>query len=151
MELRRPRFTVIALMGLVAACGIAMAVLVNFSSEADWVGFASIPLEFVVVDAASGKPIDGAAIDLTESSPEYSAVTGTDGRAKLIIHALISGRSSLRRETRSVNYSWGLTVTCDRYEPVYEALQNVTRDTRFHSDKAPPPIVIRLKAKVLSP
>ena len=151
MKMRRPRFTVITLMGMVATCGIAMAMLVNFSSETVWVGFASVPLEFVVVDAASGKPIDGAAITLTEGKPEYSAVTGVDGRAKVVVHATISGRSSWRQETRSVNYAWGLSVTCDRYEPVYEALQNVTRDKRYHSDKSPPPIVIRLKAKELTP
>ena len=150
MELRRPRFTVIALMGLVAACGIAMAVVVNLPFEAVWVGSASIPLDFVVVDAASGKPVNGATIRLTESSPEYCTVTGRDGRAEILIDAMTGGRSSWRRETRSVNYSWGLSIACDRYEDVNAGLRELTQAPSYHSGKTPPPIVIRLKPKVLA-
>ncbi len=143
MRLPRLRFNIKRMMVVFAVFGVMTVVLIILS-EADWVGHASIPLEFVILDAVTGQPLEGASIRLVESRPEYEATTGAEGRAKIIINAMIGGRSSLVRNTRVVNYAWELVVAADHYRGVNESLREVTRGPRYHSDPAPPPIVVRL-------
>ena len=138
------QFTVLSLMVAVAVLSVVTAVLIRLSPEAAWVGFASIPLEFVILDAPTGQPLEGASVRLIESTPEYDAITAADGRAKFVIHAMITGRSSLVRDTRSVKYAWTLSVTCDGHQGINQNLREITQGPRYHSDPAPPPIVIRL-------
>jgi hypothetical protein len=118
--------------------------LIYLCSEAAWVGHASIPLEFVILDAQTGKPLDGASVRLLEVRPEYEAATGADGRARIVVDAMVGGRSSLGRKTRRVNYAWAVSVTCRDHEGYYQALSKVTQGPPYHSDPVPPPIVIRL-------
>jgi hypothetical protein len=113
--------------------------------EASWVGKATIPLDFLILDASTGKPIAGASISLLRGRSEYAATSGPDGRATIVITATIGGRSSIFRRTRSVNYSWEIAINADEYEPVHDALQTFTRDRRYHSEPAPPTIVVRLE------
>jgi hypothetical protein len=143
MWLPRVRFTLQQLMIVVPIVAVTVFVPIMLP-EAVWVGFASIPLEFLILDASTGQPIEGATIRLTESTPEYQAVTGPDGRARLTIEAVIAGRSSLARDTRTVNYHWMLLVTAGRHRELREDLGELTRSPRYHSDPVPPPIVIRL-------
>jgi hypothetical protein len=138
------QFTVTSLIVAGAVVAVVAPVLIYLSSEDAWVGHASIPLEFVILDAPTGRPLEGASVRLVEWTPEYEASTGADGRANIAIYAMIGGRSSLVRKTRSVNYAWALAVTCGGHEGINQALSDVTRGPRYHSDSAPPPIVIRL-------
>ena len=117
-------------------------------NEAGWVGQTTVPLEIVVVDAETNEPVSGTLVQLKEGSPEYAApVTGQDGRTKLIIETLCGGRSSMFRQTRSVNYGfWEMRVEADGYNTFTEALSNLTRDPRYHEKNAvPPPILIRIR------
>jgi hypothetical protein len=113
-----------------------------------WVGFARIPLEFVILDARTGEPLVGASTRLVGRPLEYEVITGAEGRAKIVIEATVTGRSSWFENTRHVKYgAWELLVTRDGYASVREDFQEVTRELRYHSDPAPPPIVIRLVPK----
>jgi hypothetical protein len=133
------------MMVAVAVVTVAALVLTTILTEAAWSGHASIPLEFLILDAATGRAIDGASIRLVEGDPEYQATTGPDGRAKVLLWATVGGRSSFLRDTRAVNYAWTFLVDCNGYRSVTENLREVTRDARYHSDPAPPSIVIRLE------
>ena len=93
---------------MVTAAVIAVAGIASISllSESAWVGRASIPLEFVVLDASTGHPVGGGAmVRLAEVHPEYQAATGPDGRAKFVVEATVSSDDSLIRRTRAVNYA----------------------------------------------
>jgi len=117
-------------------------------TEAAWVGHTTVPLELIVVDAETNEPVSGSLVQLKEWSPEYAApVTGQDGRTKFIIETTCGGRSSILRETRSVNYGfWETRVEADGYKTFRDALSNLTRDRRYHDKNAgPPPILIRLR------
>jgi hypothetical protein len=138
------RFTIRWMMVAVAVIAVVNAVLIHFYPGEDWVGHASIRLEFVILDAPTGQPLEGASIRLVEVAPEYEAITEADGRAKIVIDATVCGQSSLVRNTRVVNYAWTLLVTCNGHRRVNQDLSEVTRGPRYHSDVAPPPIVIRL-------
>lgn len=48
------------------------------------------------------------------------------------------------------DYSWGLSIACDRYEDVNAGLRELMQAPSFHSGKTLPPIVIGLKPKVLA-
>ena len=80
MRLLRLRFTIRRMMVVVTVFGVVTVVLINLPWAA-WVGHASIPLEFVILDALTGQPLDGASIRLVESTPEYEVTTGAEGRA----------------------------------------------------------------------
>jgi hypothetical protein len=145
MRLPRVRFTVRRLMVVVAIIALLSLVLAALLTEAAWSGHESIPLEFLILNASTGQAIEGASIRLIEGNPEYQATSGPDGRAKVLLHANVGGRSSLLRETRAVNYEWALLVNCKGYREVTESLREVTRDARYHSDQVSPSIVIRLE------
>jgi hypothetical protein len=144
VPLGRPQFTVTGLMIAVAVFAVMTAALFHLYPEAVWVGRTSIPLEFVILDAPTGQPLQGASIRLTENTPEYRATTAADGRAKIVIDATIGGRSSLVRNTRLVNYAWALLISCEGHRTVNQDLRDVTRGPSFQSDLAPPTIVVRL-------
>ena len=141
MQVPRLRFTIRRLMAVIAVVAFGTWMLIVNTGEALWVGQASIPLEFLILDASTGKPIAGAYINLPDPRVNYATTSGPDGRATLVISATIAGRGS---RTRSVNYRWEALVTADEYGIVRAALRDFTLDPRYHSDPAPPPIVIRL-------
>jgi hypothetical protein len=113
--------------------------LMYLCSEAAWVGHASILLEFVILDAPTGEPLDGASVRQLEGIREYDAASGGDGRAKIVVDAMMGGRSSLVRKTRFVNYAWALSVTCGGHESFYQALSELTQGSLYHSDPSQPP------------
>ena len=128
-----------------AALLLAASGLVALRSEAAWFGHRSIPLEFLILDASTKRAIEGAKLRLVEGQPEYQATTGPDGRAKLVVEAIVGGRDSFFRRTRAVNYAWALMVDRDGYRVIYKDVREFTSDARFHSDSAPPQIVILLE------
>ena len=133
---------------IVAATVLAFVLLLPFLQEAAWVGRASVPLEFLILDATTGRPINGASIWLAEGDPEYQATTGTDGTAKLIIQATTAGRSGIFRSVRSAYYDhWSLVISADGYKGLNDDLGRHTRGPRYHSDAVPPPIVVRLSSE----
>jgi hypothetical protein len=120
--------------------------------EAVWVRSASVPLEFLILDSSTGRPINGASIRLAEGDPEYRTTTGTDGRATLVIRAATAGRSSVFRSTRSVNYGhWSLAIAANGYNGLNDDLKRHTLGPRYHSDAVPALIVIRLSCKPTKP
>jgi len=132
----------------VAVCAAVIFVWILLQPIALWVGHASIPLEFVIVDALTGEPLRGASIQLVGSRLEYELAIGADGRAKVTIEAMTGGRHSWYENTRDVNYgAWELLVTREGYVTVHEDFREFTREPRYHSDPTPPPIVIRLAPK----
>jgi hypothetical protein len=145
MPLRRPQFTGKGSMVAVAVCAVVTVVWILLQPVMLWVGFAPIPLKFVILDTLTGQPLERGSIRLVGRPPEYEVATGADGRAKIVIEVMTAGRSSWFENTRSVNYgAWELLVTRDGYASVREDFQEVTRKPRYHSDRTPPPIVIRL-------
>jgi hypothetical protein len=119
-----------------------------------WLGTASIPLEFLILDSSTGRAIDGASVRLTEGAPEYRAASGPDGRARLIIRADTGGESWFGCEigTRSVHYGrWALVISAEGYEGLNDDLNRFTQGARYHSDAVPPPIVIRLSSEPTKP
>ena len=144
MKLPRPRFTMRQLMGAVAVAAVGMFVLMVLGPVALWVGQATIPLEFLILDASTGKPIADASIRLAEGSVDYETTSGLDGRATIVIDAHTGGRSGPFEFTRTVNYAWSLVITADHHQSVNEDLKSRTRDPAYHSGPAPPPIVVRL-------
>ena len=130
---------------IVAPMVLAVILLaIPLFQDAAWVGSATIPLEFLILDASTGRPVSGASVALAEGDPEYRATTGPDGTARLIIRAMIGGRSG----TRSVNYGhWALVISADGYKGVNDDLRHHTRDPRYHSEAVPPPIVVRITSE----
>jgi hypothetical protein len=147
--MKRPRFTVRRLMVAVAVvAGVLAFISVDCGPEGS--GFASIPLQFTVLDAVTGKPVPGATIRLLRViEPEYQAnPTELDGRTALVIRARcgISG-GIINRRWRGVNYLfWTLEVEAEGYLKFRSSLEKYTTDRRFHeSYGVQPPILIRLR------
>jgi hypothetical protein len=140
MGLSRVRFTVRWMMGVVATAAVVAFTLIA-TTDSCYVGYMSVPLEFLILDASTGQPIEGASVRLIEGDPAYETTTGSDGRSKIVIRAPAVGRS---RSTRVAIYPWTLTVTANRYAGVTDKLGSVMRALRYHRDAVPHPIVIRL-------
>jgi hypothetical protein len=51
------------------------------------IGFRSIPLDFLIVDADDGRPISSATIRTVDAVPETLMVTGRDGHAGFVFLA----------------------------------------------------------------
>ena len=131
-----------------------LALFVLNISDAVWIGHATIPLEFIVVDAKTNMPVSRSLVQLKEGQPEYAApVMGKNGRTKLVIEAMCGGRSSIFGQTRSVHYgAWEVRIEADGYEPFRDVLSNLTRDRRYHEESAvPPPILIQLRKQTRKP
>jgi hypothetical protein len=148
MRLPRPRFTVRRLMIAVAVVAGALA-FISATTDVNGSGWATIPLQFTVLDATTGKPVSEATIRLT-IGPEYQAnPTGPDGRTTLVIRAMCGSSGPIFRRRRGVNYGfWRLEVEAKGYLKFRSNLEKYTtdRDRRFHDyDAIPPPIVIRLR------
>jgi hypothetical protein len=137
-------------MGVTGAAAI-LVVMVEVSRDALWVGHDSISLKFLILDAPSGRPIEGATILLPEKTPEYRATTGQDGVAELVARFMVAGRSSFLRQTRSVNYSTLLKISAEGHRVAKGDLQNYTQAPRYHSETNPPLIVIRLEPDLAEP
>ena len=156
---------------LILVIAVALALISNCGKEktAVEVGHVDIPLEFVVIDDTSEKPIAGASIRLQD--PDYSglppesphtleALSGLDGRYRVNLMGLMySARSSvsedgrfLRRLSRWVRYpNWELSVSVDGYQEFslsYQEFQKkYTGNCQYHENTVPPPIVIRLRRR----
>jgi hypothetical protein len=128
---------------LVAA--VLMPIMMVVSTDALWVGHDTISLEFLILDAKSGQPIEGATVSLLEKEPEYRANTGQDGVARLVARFMVAGRHSVFRRTRSVNYYYLLKISAKFHQDLTDELQNRTKEPRYHSDTNPPRIIIRLE------
>lgn len=148
MALPRPRFTIQGLMVSVAIVSVAFAVL---SPDGCYVGFDPVTLRFLVLNASTGQPIEGASIGLNPASkelPAHEAVTGPDGRTEVDIQAPAFGRS---RGLRFIRYPWQLTLSHDRYATLSDDLGGIIKGLGTRGHSTPPPIVLRLEASSESP
>jgi hypothetical protein len=121
-----------------------LALFVQICSVDLWVGHVTVQLDFIVVDAETNMPVSGSLVQLKEGQPEYAAhVTGQDGRTKIIVEAMCAGRSSIFRQTQTVNYGpWEARVEADGYKTFRDALSNLTRDHRYHDKNAVSPLIL---------
>jgi hypothetical protein len=119
--------------------------------EALWVGFATVPLRFIVLDSATQRPVPAASIRLYGDPAYVAHPTGPDGTTTVTIKAMCSGRSSILRQTRTVNYGrWQLRVDAEGYVGLQGELTDRTTDGRFHEGKtAPPMIKVLLRKRVV--
>ena len=143
MRLPRPQFTVLSLLRTIAAVAIVLAVLIARPRE-HWLDIEKISLEFMVLDDSTGKPVAGASLRLRFRLYDYAATTNAQGRVRIVVEGACGGGPLPSRTTRRVNHEGELVVAADRFPLQGADLRNLTRDPRYHSDKAPPPIVIRL-------
>jgi hypothetical protein len=137
---------------MVAVAGLAVVLFAvkTLSPDATRIKHEFIPLEFLVLDAATDRPIDGASVQLALVS--YPVKTGLDGRALMTIKARTAERSSWMRRTRSVTYGdWWLDVSAGGYKKSVDSFRDHTSHPRYHLDAVPPPIVIRLSAETTAP
>ena len=110
-----------------------------------WTAYASIPLEFLILDAKSGRPIQGASVEFVMRGPEMRASTGQDGVAKVVGRFRVGGRADIFQRTRAVNYYEDLRISADGYHVLHDELDRYTGMPRYHSEPIPPRIVIRLE------
>src|SRR5262245_40658834 len=133
----------------VAAAGL---VLLDFLNGALGVGHADLPLDFLILDSSTGQPLKGAVLrfvppDVPSDETEpivCEAITGADGRARLVHTFLTSGYSSALKNTRAVNYNMVLVIKAADHEEHRADLWDITREPGFHSNSVPPLTVIRL-------
>jgi hypothetical protein len=146
--MRQPGFTVRGLMVAVAIVAGFFA-FIDFATQAMWTGRATIPLQFTVLDAETGRPISGASIQLVRIiEREYLAPpTRMDGGTTITIRAMCGGDGGILRRSRNVSYfPWTILAESNGYQPFRGDLEKRTSDRRFHDYNAvPPPIVIRLQ------
>lgn len=127
-------------------------------TETVWDGHSEIPLDFLILDSSTEEPIGDASIRLlledmpdSEANPRCEAKTGPDGWARIVHEFMTSGRSSMFRHTRTVNYSLMLNVRASGHRELKVELRDLTRDPGYHSEPVPPPIVIRLARTTTAP
>jgi hypothetical protein len=134
------------------------------------VGHVDVPLDFVFLDAATGRPVAGASLRLrdldwiNEPPREPESIvrsSGPDGHARIKLKGMMvtscdrvtqDGRFSSQL-SRSVRYpAWECRVTAEGYQDLevsYEEFRSrVTGDRRLHEDSIPPSIVFRLRRQV---
>ena len=122
------------------------------------IGFKSIPLDFLVIDAGDGRPIPSATIRFIEKHPEMVLTTGPDGHAEFVFRnaPVASTRydpliGSPGKETLAVNYGWALSVKAEGYDDQFVDMSALTKDPRYHYDAVPPSIVVRLDRRATKP
>jgi hypothetical protein len=122
------------------------------------IGFRNIPLDFLIIDAADGRPIPSATILAVEMVPETVLTTGQDGHAGFVFrNAPVESTQYLPliglpgKTTLDVNYWWGLSVKAEGYDEQRLYMGDLTKDPRYHYDEVPPAIVVRLKRQAARP
>lgn len=137
------------------------------------VGHVDVSLDFVFVDAETGRPVPGASLRLqdlddiqgTTAEPEVIVRTsGPDGHARIVLKGLTFTTSDrvagdgrfVRHLTRDVRYpAWECRVTAEGYQDLTVSPANLRStylgDRRFHEDRIPPAIVFRLRRQVGPP
>jgi hypothetical protein len=149
-------------MAMVAAAGLLTWVVFRWDSDTGsdrGVGFVSVTVAFLVVDADSGQPIEGATVHLADREYDNNPIpphvldlkTGRDGKASVQLDLMFyqsRGIPSGRLQFYRVRYpQWEIRIAANDYQymigwfPTYEKC-----DRRFHDmDAPPPPIEVRLR------
>jgi hypothetical protein len=135
---------------------VSLAVVVSLAytlltPDGCYVGWASVPLRFVVLHDSDGQPVQGASIHLipeNKAYPAYAGITDHDGRADMVILAPALGRS---RKSRVVMFPWELTITHDGHAPLSKDLAGVMKALGSRSEDVPFVIVLRLQATAVWP
>lgn len=111
-----------------------------FFQTVSWVGGTDLEVELSVVDAATGNPVPGAAIDVhseggfyEEREPQdFALVTGPDGRARrLCRQCMCFGTSGWNIDTYFVHLPWWhYRVSARGYHPTEQAELDVPANRR---------------------
>jgi len=122
------------------------------------VGSKNVTIDFVVTNADSGQPIEGASIhlwtpDFLESTGlpyTVDLTTGSDGKAKFSVELMTYVHHDLGTGEcifyRVVYPHWEITCVADGYSAQDASFVKVQRENPlFHQVAQPPPIAIRLK------
>jgi hypothetical protein len=113
-------------------------------------GALNVPLNFVVVDEATGQPIGGASVtfpDCHGSGITLAARTSPDGRARILFDTVFSeGYNTIlmHRVYRRISYRQDVEVSATGYRVSKILLEERTEDPRFHHDSVPPTILVSL-------
>jgi hypothetical protein len=113
-----------------------------------WTGSKDVRLRFLVVDAKTRAPIQGASVVLYHLGGDdgREVKTGPNGAANLTIPCMTAGRSSLFEYSGSVTFwEWRISVSKERYAgPDKVELLYWTGEGRDINSPDPPPIRVEL-------
>jgi hypothetical protein len=112
-------------------------------------GDLEVPLEFVVVDAGDGRPIEGALVRVVDAFRDENATgshSGRDGRARMRHGFAMRGVSRSYRRSGSVSFEdcW-LEVSAAGYRSSTTTLLDFTGTRRDLDDPRPPVITVALR------
>jgi hypothetical protein len=161
---RRADLAVFGIVAILALFGCS----IPLCSVVVWDGHTTVPLQFVVVDSANGKPISGAAVRLRRTTidtlpnitvpagePGAQASTSEDGTVSLGGDFDTSGRESWLENydfvyfERSYDGDYWVQVTAPGYTSYLARLISLTGLKRDIQDKIPPPLRIALDPVVV--
>ena len=131
---------------------LAVSLVAECSEVAYWIGSQEVELRFVVVDADTGAPVEGATVLVsrqyrTEERPA-EARTGPDGTARVVIDCTTAGRSGLFVNDGSADFgAWQFEVLKDGYGRAgpLELIESTGREAARLKNLPPPPIPVELK------
>jgi hypothetical protein len=131
-------------------------VLVPAMEPIHWVGGTDLEIEFIVTDAVTGRPINGATIKVKSQGgfcpeggkPRFSLVTDADGSVKrLCKDCMCFGTSGWNIDTYAVHLPWWFyQVTAEGYSPTqWTELDVPENDRQVQRGKPAAKLVIRIK------
>lgn len=148
-------------MALVAVTAVLSWLVFRWDADTDMrlsVGWVTVPLVFSVLEADTGRPIEGAVIRLLdfdfESStapPDYLELkTGPDGRAATSLNLRFTMSEEIpsgKLRSYCMHYpGWDMYVMAAGYPDVLAAFADHERgNRRFHEYAPPPAVVFRLR------
>jgi len=159
MRLPRLRFTVRQMMAAVAVVALACFLYelvgerVGVCCITQCYGGRVVPLVFTVLDEETRTPVPRAKLTLSGRDTLHSLATGPDGLAKLTFQPGCDERIYPRRGlVYTVYYSnWELGIEAEGYESVRRKLSSYRRDTCYPGVAVPPPIIIRITRRAITP
>jgi hypothetical protein len=124
-------------------------VLFLASCVTHWTGSKDVELRFLVVDAQTRAPIEGASVMLSRPGKDYGreVKTGPDGAASLTVSCWTACKSSFFEYSGSVMFwDWEINVSKDGYGSICKVeLPYWKGGIRDIGDADPPPIRVELK------
>jgi hypothetical protein len=111
---RQFRVTVRALMALPILLTLGFFLADRIYSE-DWKQSGTELVEFRVFDEPSGRPVAGAAVELTRGPETMKGSTGLSGVVSFAVPYRFEGSNTLLRRTRSGGYPWSAHVSAGGY------------------------------------
>jgi hypothetical protein len=152
VQRRRPRFRfrLWTLLELTAAVALGLYVWPSMVDSVLFTGEMPVDLEFVVVDAADGRPIEGALIRVVDPMHEDQATVSpsrTDGRVRMTYHFPMKGHHRAYQTTGTVSFEdcW-LEASAAGHRSSNRVLADLTGNSRDIDSPHPPAMTLALEA-----